>query len=151
MSLGRAIISFNDYYDPKGVSKRRLGCALVRTMCSPQRVLVKRWSCDRETAIQDHTFFPTKGWIISWLIMIKNGVFAPGPGAQSWGGPHRRPKIAFFRKTGKAKSQFWDGGWDRKNEFSSGSGFNDKEETRRPTRAPGSVSVIEGSPPGWIR
>ena len=54
---------FNDYKDPEAVTKRRLGCALVHAMCSPRRVLVlvKRWSCDRETAIQDHAFFHTKG------------------------------------------------------------------------------------------
>ena len=53
---------------------------------------------------------PTKGWIIGSYIMINKGVSAPAPGAQSWGGPHRRPKIAPFISTGKAKSQFW-GPW----------------------------------------
>ena len=60
------------------------------------------------------------------IYMINNGVFALGLGAQSWGGPHRRPKIAPFRFTGKAKSQFWGGGWVRKNKFPSGSDFKDK-------------------------
>ena len=58
------------------------------------------------------------------IYMINNGVFALGLGAQSWG-PHRRPKIAPFRFTGKAKSQFWGGGRDRKHEFSTVPDFND--------------------------
>ena len=68
---------------------------------------------------------PTKGWIIGSFIMINKGVSAPAPGAQSWGGPHWRPKIAPFISTGKAKSQFWGGGRDRKNEFSIVPDFND--------------------------
>ena len=40
---------FNDYKDPEAVTKRRLGCALVHTMCSPRRVLVlvERRSCNK--------------------------------------------------------------------------------------------------------
>ena len=77
-------------------------------------------------------------WTMGVFLMINNGAFVVVRGARSWGGgPHRRLEIKFFKSTGVSKTQFSDGGWGRKNENPTLPGFKDKEEARRPTRAPG--------------
>ena len=67
-------------------------------------------------------------WIMGVFLMINNGAFVVVRGARSWGGPHRRLEIQFFRRTGVSKTQFSDGGWGRKNENPTLPGFKHKED-----------------------